>query len=99
MGLAIASLMRDMQGFSLIMNFIMVPMFLLSGAMFPIKEFPVWVQSISLINPLLYGVDGLRYAMVGTSQFSPALNFSVLLFFCAVMVGFGAFLFSRVDVD
>jgi ABC-2 type transport system permease protein len=99
LGLAIASMMRDMQGFSLVMNFIMVPIFLLSGAMFPIDQFPVWVQAISYIDPLFYGVDGLRYCLIGVSKLSPWFDFMALFIFCSLMVGLGTFLFSRVDVD
>jgi ABC-2 type transport system permease protein len=99
LGLAISSMMRDMQGFSLVMNFIMVPIFLLSGALFPVEQFPSWVRMLSYIDPLFYGVDGLRYSLIGMSKFSPFLDFSVLFFFCAFMVGLGTFLFSKVDVD
>ena len=99
MGLAIASLMSDMQGFSIIMNFIMVPMFLLSGALFPLEELPKWVQFFSYINPLFYGVDGLRHCLIGMSRFSPLVDFSVLFICCAALVGLGTFLFSTVDTD
>ncbi len=99
LGLAIASMMRDMQGFSIVMNFIMVPLLLLSGAMFPVEQFPVWVQALCYMNPLFYGVDGLRYSLIGMSKFSPVIDAAVLFFFCSFMVGLGAFLFSRSDVD
>jgi len=99
LGLAMACLMRDMQGFSVVMNFIMVPLLLLSGAMFPIEQFPVWVQWLSYINPLFYGVDGLRYSLIGMSKFPPFIDAAVLFVFCAGMVGLGAFLFSRSEVD
>jgi ABC-2 type transport system permease protein len=99
LGLAIASLMRDMQGFSIVMNFIMVPLLLLSGAMFPIEQFPRWVQALAYLDPLFYGVDGLRYSLIGMSRFPPLVDAAVLFLFCAGMVGLGAFLFSRVDVD
>jgi ABC-2 type transport system permease protein len=99
LGLTIASMMQDMQGFTLVMNFVMVPIFLLSGAIFPVKELPQWVQAFCYINPLFYGVDGLRHCLLGMSRFSPTIDFSVLLLFCATMLGLGTFLFSRLDVD
>ena len=99
LGLTISSFMRDMQGFSIVMNFVMVPIFLLSGALFPVKEFPGWVQALSFGDPLFYGVDGLRACMTGISVFSPWFDFLVLLAFCLLMVLLGAFLFSRVDID
>jgi len=98
-GLVIASLMRDMQGFSIIMNFVMVPIFLLSGALFPLEELPRWVQSLCFINPLFYGVDGLRASFIGISTFPAALDFLILFALCGVMIILGAFLFSSVDVD
>lgn len=99
MGIAVASLMRDMQGFGLVMNFLMIPLFLLSGAMFPVDHFPRWVQVLSYGNPLLYGVDGMRYGLIGTSRFPPVLDFALLLMFCAAMIVAGAILFTRVEVD
>jgi len=99
MGLVIASLMRDMQGFSIIMNFVMVPILLLSGALFPLQELPRWAQSLCYINPLFYGVDGLRSSLIGISVFPVTVDYIVLLIFCCSMVILGAFLFSYLDVD
>lgn len=98
-GVAVSSFMKDMQGFSLVMNFLMVPMFLLSSALFPLDQFPGWVKKIALFNPLLYGVDGLRYSLIGHSQFPLWLDFTALIGFCLFMTGLGAFLFSRLDVE
>jgi ABC-2 type transport system permease protein len=98
-GLVIASLMRDMQGFSIIMNFVMVPIFLLSGALFPLQELPRWVQSLCYFNPLFYGVDGLRASFIGISILPAALDFLILFILCCIMIILGAFLFSRVDID
>ncbi len=99
LGVAIASLMKDMQGFGLIMNFIMVPIFLLSGALFPIDQFPAWVQALSYLDPLFYGVDGLRYGLVGMSHLPVWLDAAAIAGFCLFMTGLSAFLFSRVDVE
>ena len=55
-GFAIASRMEDMTGFQLIMNFVIFPIFGLSGALFPISSLPEWVQPIVLLDPLTYGV-------------------------------------------
>ncbi|MFH2109141.1 MAG: ABC transporter permease, partial [Patescibacteria group bacterium] len=60
LGTAIASKLEDMQGFQLIMNFLVMPMFFLSGALFPLNNLPKAVDVITRINPLTYGVDGLR---------------------------------------
>ncbi len=62
LGLAIASMMKDMQGFQLIMNFLIMPIFFLSGALFPLENLPSAIYFISRIDPLTYGVDGMRGA-------------------------------------
>jgi|YNPNPStandDraft_1061719.scaffolds.fasta_scaffold00323_23 ABC-2 type transport system permease protein len=98
-GIALASVMRDMQGFSLVMNFLMIPLFLLSGAMFPIEQFPRWVQLLAYADPLLYGVDGMRFGLIGASRFPPLVDFTVLVVFCSIMVSTSAYLFSQVEMD
>jgi ABC-2 type transport system permease protein len=97
-GIAIASVMEDTQGFSLIMQFIVFPLFLLSGAIFPIANLPTWLRSLSLIDPLTYGVDGLRASLIGFSQFPIFLDLVLLLIFDFVMVILGAWLFSKTEV-
>lgn len=99
LGLAFASKMDDMHGFQLIMNFLMFPLFFLSGALFPITELPSGVAILSYLDPLTYGVDALRGTLIGTSQFSLVLDTTILLGSCAVMVGLGAYLFEGVEVD
>lgn len=60
LGTAIASRLQDMQGFQLIMNFIIMPTFFLSGALFPLEGAPKILAYITKFNPLTYGVDGVR---------------------------------------
>jgi len=60
LGTAIASKLEDMQGFQLIMNFIIMPVFFLSGALFPLDELPKIIDYVTRFNPLTYGVDGVR---------------------------------------
>jgi ABC-2 type transport system permease protein len=98
LGLAFASKMEDMSGFSLIMNFLIFPLFFLSGALFPIDRFPAVVRTLAYLNPLTYGVDGLRYSLIGTSAFSPALDLGLLALSCAIMLGLGAYLFEISEV-
>jgi len=99
LGLAFASKMQDMHGFQLIMNFLMFPLFFLSGALFPISELPGWIALFSYIDPLTYGVDAMRATLIGVSHFSLALDTAVLLTFCIVMLSIGAYLFEKVEVD
>lgn len=78
LGTAIASLMKDFHGFQLIMNFLVMPTFFLSGAIFPINNTSGLIQIISFINPLTYGVDGLRQVLLGASHFALTTNILVL---------------------
>jgi ABC-2 type transport system permease protein len=97
-GVAIASKMEDTQGFSLIMQFVVFPIFLLSGAFFPVTNFPGWLRPIALIDPLTYGVDGLRASLIGFSQFPLFLDFAILLIFGGLMVILGSWFFSKTEV-
>jgi ABC-2 type transport system permease protein len=98
LGLAFASKMKDMSGFSLIMNFLIFPLFFLSGALFPLDRFPPAIRFLAYLNPLTYGVDGLRYCLIGVSAFPPALDFVVLAVSCVAILGLGAYLFETSEV-
>ncbi len=98
LGVTFASRMKDMHGFQIIFNFVIFPIFFLSGALFPISELPAPIRILSYIDPLTYGVDGLRGALVGTSAHPMALNFIVLLAICIGIVSLASFLFETSDV-
>jgi len=95
LGLIFASKMRDMQGFSIVMNFVIFPLLFLSGAFYPLDNFPVWLRYISRIDPLTYGVDGLRAVLLGVSSFSTLYNFALLAVFSSVMIVLGAYFFEK----
>jgi len=97
-GIAIASRMEDMHGFQLIMNFVIFPIFGLSGALFPIDSLPEWIRSLTLLDPLTYGVEGIRYGLLGTSQIDPAVSFGVLSGFTILMVIVGSYLFRKISI-
>jgi len=97
-GIAIASKMEDMQGFQLIMNFVIFPIFGLSGALFPIDSLPSWLRSLTLLDPLTYGVEGIRYGLAGTSQLNPFVGLLVLASFTVFMVVVGAVLFRKINI-
>lgn len=98
MGIMFASRMEDPHGFQLIMNFLVMPMFLLSGALFPLQGLPLWLQGVSYLNPLTYGVDGLRGLLIGVSHFSIIIDFSILFLFCAGMILLGSFSFRKTSI-
>lgn len=98
MGVAIASSMEDMQGFQLIMNFLVMPIFFLSGALFSFANAPSALRYIAYVDPLSYGVEGLRYGLLGASSINPLVSFAVLGGFSLVMITLGAVLFNRAKV-
>jgi ABC-2 type transport system permease protein len=97
-GIAIASRMEDMTGFQLIMNFVIFPIFGLSGALFPISSLPEWAQPITLLDPLTYGVEGIRYGLSGVSQINPQVCLVVLGAFTLATTVVGAYLFRKVQI-
>ena len=97
-GIAIASRMEDMTGFQLIMNFVVFPLFGLSGALFPISSLPTWLEPITLVDPLTYGVEGIRYGLTGASQINPLISAAVIAGFAVAMTIAGAWLFRKVSV-
>lgn len=98
LGIAIASQMEDMQGFQLIMNFLVFPVFFLSGAFFPITNAPTALKIISYADPLTYGVEGIRYGLLGSSQINPVLSLVVLGGFTAVIIAISGYLFTRIKI-
>lgn len=97
-GTAIASVLEDMQGFQLIMNFIVMPLFFFSNALFPVNGLPGPLQAIVRINPLTYGVDGIRGSASGTFQFGLGVDFLVLGALTLLLVAIGSYLFSKIQV-
>lgn len=98
LGTAIASTMEDFHGFQLIMNFLVMPSFFLSGALFPLDQTPDFIRTISTINPLTYGVDGLRHILVGFSHYPLSLDFLVLTVSSVILLSVGSYLFSKIQI-
>ena len=97
-GTAVASLLSDFQGFQLVMNFLIMPMFFLSGALFPLTNVPKLLEIIATCNPLSYGVDGLRLALIGVGHFGAPTDLAVLSALTAVVLLLGGYLFSRIQL-
>jgi ABC-2 type transport system permease protein len=98
LGTAIGSTIKDMQGFQLVMNFLVMPLFLLSGALYPLANLGVVMKVITRLDPLTYGVDGLRGALINQWHFSAAFNASLLGLIALGFLSLGAYLFSRIEV-
>jgi len=97
LGLIFASLMKDMQGFSLVMNFVIFPLFFLSGALYPIQNLPRAMRFLAYLDPLSYGIDGLRWSLLQISLFPWYFDLAFMVIFCLFMLGLGAFLFEKVE--
>jgi len=98
LGTAIASRMTDMHGFQLIMNFLVMPLFFLSGAFFPLAGLPKVLSIIVKIDPLTYGVDGIRGALVGLSHFGLGMDFGLLAVMVLIILAVGSWLFSKIQI-
>ena len=98
LGTAIASVLSDFQGFQLVMNFLVMPIFFLSGALFPLTGLPAALTIVASADPLSYGVDGLRSSLIGVSHFGMGLDFAVLSVVTLVLLGTGTRLFSKIQL-
>jgi ABC-2 type transport system permease protein len=97
-GLTIASFMSSLESYGTIVTFVNLPMFLLSGALFPVFNLPSWLQWAVYINPLTYGVDALRIVILGSAYVSPIplhVDVIFLAVFDVVMMIVGTYSFSR----
>ena len=97
LGVLVATRLKSMQGFQMIMNFIMMPMFFLSGAMFPLSNAPVWMDTLAKIDPLTYGVDALRSIMLVDvpSRYPFATDIALITLISAMMLAIAISAFSR----
>jgi len=97
-GIAIASKMEDFQGFQLIINFLIMPLFFLSGALFPVSAMPKALAVVAQINPVTYGVDMIRGFLSGTTHFGYTTDFAFVGGLTILLLVIGSYLFSRIEV-
>jgi ABC-2 type transport system permease protein len=104
LGASVGSTIKDMQGFQMLMNFLVMPIFFLSGALYPLKNLPRVLSWITHADPLTYGIDGLRGVLIGSWQFNYGWQFNFMLDLCllaalaAIFLTTSAWLFSRIEV-
>lgn len=98
LGTVIGSSLREMQGFQLVMNFLVMPIFFLSGALYPLKNLPVVLAVLTRIDPLTYGVDGARGAFIGVSHFGMVIDVAVLVAVGIGLLSLGAWRFTKLEV-
>lgn len=96
LGLTLGSHMESLEGFQLIISFVVFPLYFLSGALFPLGDLPTWLTVLTTINPVTYGVDALREVMLGvTAKNIFAFNISILLISAIALGIIGMLSFSR----
>ncbi len=99
LGLTVASFIESLESFGVIQSFINLPLFFLSGALFPIGAgAPSWLQTVSSYNPLTYGIDALRTVILGSAWQPLRPLYIDLLVVCAfdlIMIIIGTYSFSR----
>ena len=98
LGTTIGSVLKDMQGFQMTMNFLVLPIFFLSGALFPLNNLPRVLGWITSVDPLAYGIDGMRSALLGMAHFGAAIDGIVLACVALLFLSLGAYSFSKIEI-
>ncbi|MFH0869614.1 MAG: ABC transporter permease [archaeon] len=98
LGLIIGSFMESPEGFGLVASFAVYPLFLLSGALYPLDKLPHWMQILTHINPATYAVDGLRSIIIHASSMSFISNLLIILGFDLVLIAVGTWAFNRMKL-
>ncbi len=97
LGIMIAVRMKEMEGFQMIVNFLIMPIFFLSGALFPLDSLPKWLSILTRIDPMTYGVDLLRRVLLDLHSFSGTLSLLVMLVFTFVMFAISVIEFNMAE--
>lgn len=96
--LILALKIKSFEGFQMINSFFLMPIFFLSGAIYPMEHTPSWMQTASYLDPLTYGIDGLRNSLIGVGVFPIWVNLMVLGIFSGSLILFGGYIFSRSNI-
>jgi ABC-2 type transport system permease protein len=95
LGLALGSYMYSLEGFQMIVSFVVFPLFFLSGALFPLDNLPEWLSVLTAADPATYGVDSLRNLILGTGSYAVELDFAILVGYTAALGAFGVYSFGK----
>jgi ABC-type polysaccharide/polyol phosphate export systems, permease component len=98
LGLTLGSLINDFQGFQLVTSFFTMPLFFLSDSIFPVTSLPAFVKYVIYLNPLTYGVDGLRNTLLGAGTFPIGTDLLAMAISTTIMVYIAVYAFNRTDV-
>lgn len=95
LGLTLGSYMTSLEGFQMIVSFVVFPLFFLSGALFPIDNLPQWLSILTTIDPVTYGVDALRNIILGIGSHALGLDVMILLLYACALGALGTYSFGR----
>jgi len=98
-GIIIATKMKTIEGFQLIVNLITTPLLFLSGIFYPIDVAPDWLKPVILANPLTYGVDAVRLLMVGKGTFAFTTDLICLAVLSVVFLLIAVYQFEKATID
>jgi len=93
----IGSFVQDMQGFQAINQFLVFPLYFLSGALYPLQHVPTWLRIVAEFNPMSYAVDAMRDVLIGQTHFGLAKDLIVLTATVILLLGFGAYRFRKIE--
>ena len=93
----IGSFVQDMQGFQAINQFLVFPLYFLSGSLYPLNHVPTWLRLVAEFNPMSYAVDALRDTLIGQTHFGLAKDLLVLAITLVILVAFGAYRFNHIE--
>jgi ABC-2 type transport system permease protein len=93
----IGSFVQDMQGFQAINQFLVFPLYFLSGALYPLNNVPTWLRIVAEFNPMSYAVDALRDLLIGQTHFGLLKDLAVLAVTLVILLAFGAYRFNHIE--
>ena len=95
----LGAIVNDFQGFQAINQFIIFPLFFLSGALYPLTDAPRFLKDIAAVNPISYAVDALRESMLGTVHFGYTKDFIALIITAVILISFGLYEFNKIETS
>ncbi len=93
----IGSFVQDMQGFQSINQFLVFPLYFLSGALYPLTNVPTWLRVVAECNPMSYAVDALRDTLIGQTHFGLLKDIVILSLSAILLTAFGAYRFRHIE--
>ncbi len=97
LGLMLGSVLTSPESFGTIVSFLVFPLFFFSGALYPLENLPPWLMLLTYIDPVTYGVDGIRAVLLGTSRFPVLVDLLILVAFAFTMIEIGTVFFKRMQ--